>query len=255
MRSPGTALRQRVIPAVLTAAGITLLAAGLLDLGSPALARPEGSPGPTSPPGASAGAVGYLPPSLPPLETSSPAAGPSEIPSPSPTATTKPDPNRVATRVVIDALGIDLAIVKSPPGYPWCNVAMYLANERLGQPGGGRSVYLYAHARDGMFGPIYERVTLGRNGGAKSLIGMVVSVYTSDDHVWEYQVIRVYPRVPADTHFLDRAYAVKSETLWLQTSTGHGGSLPKLQVVAVPLYDEAATHADAHPKARPVACG
>jgi hypothetical protein len=132
---------------------------------------------------------------------------------------------------------------------------MSLINARLGQPGGGRSVYLYAHARDGMFGPLYERVTLGRSGGSKSLLGMVVSVYTSDDHVYEYQVTRVYPRVPADTHFLDRAYAVTSETLWLQTSTGHGGSLPKLQVVAKPFFDGPASHVDAHPKARPVACG
>jgi hypothetical protein len=132
---------------------------------------------------------------------------------------------------------------------------MYLDNPGLGQPGGGRSVYLYAHARDGMFGPLYERVTLGRRGGSKSLIGMVVAVYTSDDHVYEYQITRVYPRVPADTHFLDRAYAVTSETLWLQTSTGHGGSLPKLQVVAKPFFDGPASHADAHPKARPVACG
>jgi hypothetical protein len=247
MRSLGAALRKRVVPVVLTVAGVTLLAAGLLDLGSPALARP----GPSSTSGgvASEPPIGYAPPSLPPLLTNPPA------PSPTPAPTATPDPNRVATRVVIDALDIDLPIVKAPSGYPWCNVAMYLDNSRLGQPGGGQSVYLYAHARDGMFGPLYERVTLGRNGGPKSLIGMVVQVFTSDDHVYEYQVTRVYPRVPADTHFLDRAYGVTSETLWLQTSTGHGGSLPKLQVVAKPFFDGPATHADAHPKARPIACG
>jgi hypothetical protein len=244
MRSLGTAVRQRLIPAVLTALGVTLLAVGLLDLGSPALAGPEASRAPA--PSSTAAPIGYRPPSLPPIEVAS-------QPPPSPTPT--PDPHRVATRVVVEALDIDLAIVKSPSGYPWCNVAMYLDNALLGQPGSGRSVYLYAHARDGMFGPLYERVTLGRNGGAKSLIGMVVQVFTSDDHVYEYQVTRVYPRVPADTHFLDRAYAVTSETLWLQTSTGHGGSLPKLQVVAKPFFDGPASHVDAHPKARPVACG
>jgi hypothetical protein len=244
MRSLGTAVRQRLIPAVLTALGVTFLAVGLLDLGSPALAGPEASRAPA--PSSTAAPIGYRPPSLPPIQVAS-------QPPPSPTPT--PDPHRVATRVVVEALDIDLAIVKSPSGYPWCNVAMYLDNALLGQPGSGRSVYLYAHARDGMFGPLYERVTLGRNGGAKSLIGMVVQVFTSDDHVYEYQVTRVYPRVPADTHFLDRAYAVTSETLWLQTSTGHGGSLPKLQVVAKPFFDGPASHVDAHPKARPVACG
>jgi hypothetical protein len=132
---------------------------------------------------------------------------------------------------------------------------MYLTDPRLGQPGSGRSVYLYAHARDGMFGPLYERVTLGRHGGSRSLIGMLVFVYTSDDHVYEYQITKVFPRVKADTHFLDRAFAVTSETLWLQTSTGHGGSLPKLQVVAKPFFDAPASHAAAHPKPRPIACG
>jgi hypothetical protein len=245
MRSLGTALRKRLVPAVLTAVGVTLLAAGLLDVGSPALAQREPSAEPSAPAAADA-PVGYLPPSLPPIEVAS---------QPPATPTPTPDPHRVATRVVIEALDIDLAIVKAPSGYPWCNVAMYLDNQLLGQPGSGRSVYLYAHARDGMFGPLYERVTLGRHGGSKSLIGLLVFVYTSDDHLYEYQITRVYPRVPADTHFLDRAYAVTSETLWLQTSTGHGGSLPKLQVVAKPFFDGPASHADAHPKARPVACG
>ena len=253
MRSLRRALRQRLIPAVLTAAGVTLLAAGLLDLGSPALASPEASPPPA--PALTDDPIGFVPPSLPPLETSSPSPSASASPSPTPAPTTPPDPNRVATRVVIETLGIDLPIVKQPPGYPWCNVAMYLTDPRLGQPGSGRSVYLYAHARDGMFGPLYERVTLGRHGGAASLKGMLVFVYTSDDHVYEYQITKVFPRVPADTHFLDRPVAVTSETLWLQTSTGHGGSLPKLQVVAKPFFDGPASHAEAHPKARPIACG
>ncbi|HET7030068.1 MAG TPA: sortase [Candidatus Limnocylindrales bacterium] len=244
LRSLGRAVRERVIPAVLTAAGVTLLAAGLLHYGAPALARPEPSASPASAP--TTAPIGFVPPSLPPLLQAS-------LPPPTPAPT--PDPHRVATRVVIEALDIDLAIVPQPSGYPWCNVAMYLKDTRLGQPGSGKSVYLYAHARDGMFGPLYERVTLGRHGGAKSLTGMVVAVYTSDDHLYEYQVTRVYPRVPADTHFLDRAFAVTSETLWLQTSTGHGGELPKLQVVAKPFFDEPAAHADAHPKARPIACG
>lgn len=243
MKSTAAAFRQRVMPAVLTAAGVTLLASGLLQFGSPASARPAGSASPA--PASSDGPIAYDPPSLPPFDTSRP--------SPSPTPT--PDPHRVATRIVVDALGIDLAIVRAPSGYPWCNVAMYLTDPRLGQPGAGRSVYLYAHARDGMFGPLYERVTLGQHGGAKSLINMLVLVYTSDDHVYEYTITKVYPRVPADTHFLDRPFAVKTETLWLQTSTGHGGSLPKLQVVAAPLFDGPTTHAEAHPKARPVACG
>ena len=45
------------------------------------------------------------------------------------------DPDRVATRVRIAALDIDLPVVKGPSGYPYCNVAMYLTD--LHQPGQG----------------------------------------------------------------------------------------------------------------------
>ena len=65
--------------------------------------------------------------------------------------------------------------------------------------------------------------------------------------------VRVQTSMRAD-HFLDGALAVKSETLWLQTSTGPGGQYPKLQVVAEPVFEEGATHAQAHPKAHPVNC-
>ena len=245
MRRSLALLRDRLVPAILTAAGVTLLAGGLLQYGGNADARglPSGV-APSFEPGASPPV--FLIPSLPPAGGS---PGPS-VPLPS------SDPHRVATRIVIDALGIDLPVVVQPnSGYPWCNVAMAIDDPRLGEPGQGRSVYLYAHARDGMFGPLYERITLGRGGGASSLIGLPVLVYTSDDHVYEYAISKVHPRVPADTHFLDKPFAVKSETLWLQTSTGHGAELPKLQVEAVPFFDAPARHADAHPKAHPIVCG
>lgn len=244
MRSSVRTARQRVVPALLTAAGVTLLAAGLLQYGTPVQAGPrDASPTP------SAVAIGppatFVPPSLPPIDGSvPPSVAPSE------------DPNRVATRVVIDQLGIDLPVIAQPnPSYPSCNVAMYYQATGLGQPGGGRSIYLYAHARTGMFGPLYERAILGRSGGAASLKGMLVLVYTSDDRVYEYTISQVRPRVKADNHFLDVPLSMTSETLWLQTSTGPNASYPKLQVVAKPFYVDVASHADAHPKARPVTCG
>ena len=92
-----------------------------------------------------------------------PAAAPGETDEP----TQRPEPDvrpgrEVATRVVVPALSIDLPVIKGNDGYPCCNVAMYLhtansaAKDAFGQPGEGRATYLYAHARDGMFGPIYE---------------------------------------------------------------------------------------------------
>jgi hypothetical protein len=221
-----------------------LLAAGLLNYGSPAVAGPTASD-PASPAASEPPPGAYVPPSLPPVD--------STFVPPSPTPT--PDPDRVATRIVIASLDIDLPIIKQPdPDYPACNVAMEFEHPKLGQPGDGRSVYLYAHAQVGMFYPLYERVTLGRHGGADSLIGLRVDVYTSDDEVHHYDITRIRPRVKADGHFLDSALSVKREFLWLQTSTGPGASFPKLQVIAEPVFTEPAKHADAHPRPHPVDC-
>lgn len=232
-------LRDRLLPAGLTAAGVTLIAAGLLNYSGSAAAEPTASARPTivsADPGRSLAL-----PSLPPIDAS---AAPS-LPAAS------ADPTRVATRVVIEALRIDLPIVRARGGataYPQCDVAMYI--QELAQPGSGRATYLYAHARDGMFGPIYERAILNRSGGPRSMVGMVVQVYTSDDFVHEYAVTEV--RLHQVT--LDDAIRATSEELWLQTSEGPKGTPGKTQLIAKPLIVLPADHADAHPKAKPVTC-
>ncbi|HET7701858.1 MAG TPA: hypothetical protein VFK35_00545 [Candidatus Limnocylindrales bacterium] len=230
-------VRERLVPAVLTAAGVTLLAAGLLQYGSGAQAG-RGDAGAS--PAAVLPSPSYAVPSLPPLDGS-----------PIPSASAIPASHRVATRVVVDALGIDLPVIAQPKAYPSCNVAMWLEHPGILQPGNGRSVYLYAHARTGMFLPL---LTQSKRNGGKAMIGMLVDVYTSDNQRYVYSITRVLPRVPADSHFLDRALAVKIETLWLQTSTGPGASFPKLQVMAEPVAVVPADPAEAHPKARPVDC-
>jgi hypothetical protein len=238
MQARSSVLRERLVPAVLTALGVGLLGAGLLQYDAAAHVGPSGSQ------------VAVLPtpaliiPSLPPINGSPP-------PKPRPSAVSK----RVVTRVVIDQLAIDLPVIAQPnPTYPSCNVAMYFQATGLGQPGSGRSIYLYAHARDGMFGPLYERVILDRDGGPNSLKGMLVDVYTSDDQRYVYKITAIRPNVKTDSHFLDDPLAVKTETLWLQTSTGPDSSYPKLQVVAVPVAVAPADHKAAHPKARPITC-
>jgi hypothetical protein len=243
MRALLRSFRDRLVPAILTAAGVTLLAAGLLQYGGSVQASPIGaSPSPSDIAGLPP--PDFIVPSLPPIDGSPP---PSVAPS--------PNPNRVATRVVITQLGIDLPVIAQPnPSFPSCNVAMYYVSPGLGQPGSGHSIYIYAHARPGMFGPLYERATLGKDGGANSLKTMIVLVYTSDDYVFEYEITKIYGHVKADSHFLDGPLAATSEQLWLQTSTGPNGSYPKLQVVAVPLDVEPVPHADAHPRAHPINC-
>jgi len=240
------ALRDRLLPAALTAAGVTLIAAGLLSYtGNVSAADPSASVEPTivaAEPGAS---ISF--PSLPPIEVTPPA---SSLPSPS-VPSSAPAANRVATRVVVEALGIDLPIVKargSSMTYPQCDVAMYI--QELSQPGNGAATYLYAHARDGMFGPIYERAILRKSGGAKSMIGMIVQVYTSDDQLFEFQVteVRLHQRN------LDAALQATTEELWLQTSEGPKGTPGKTQLLALPLITLPASHKAAHPVPHPVSC-
>lgn len=229
-------LRLRVLPALLTALGVALLAGGLLSLTSPVTADPLPSPSPTT--------VASVPPTALPLITFPPLPT-DTTPSASPSAPA----DRVATRVRIAALKIDLPIIK-PPGdanaYPLCGVAMYI--QELGQPGQSRATYLYAHARTGMFLPILD-ASLVQNG--KSMLGMVVEIWTSDDQRFLYEITEVR------RHQLDLNDAIDpaGEELWLQTSEGPKGTPGKTQVIALPISQEAADPADAHPEAKPVACG
>jgi hypothetical protein len=241
VRNLGRSFRDRILPAVLTAAGVALLAAGLLSYtGSAVAADPGASAAPSE--------IAFDPspsldfPTLPP-----PGGSPSAVPSPSPNG------KAVATRVVIEALGIDLPIVKPRPGnaYPYCNVAMYLSDPRLGQPGGDKASYIYAHARDGMFGPIYDRAIQKKHGGPNSMKGMIVQVYTNDDVLHEYQITKVL----LDQRSLNAPLAATHDQLWLQTSEGPKGTPGKTQVIAEPLLTLPADHATANPTPHPVVCG
>ncbi len=237
-------MRTRLLPAIVTALGVVLLAGGLLSIAAPVTADPLSSPAPT--------AVALVPSerpriTLPPPSSAGPVASPS-IPA-----------DRVATRVRIWELGIDLPVL--PPGgpddYPLCDVAQYFRHPSLGQPGMGRATYLYAHARDGMFGPILEASKVQ---DGNKMRGMVVEVWTSDDQRFLYEITEVRRHVPFDDVWFDDPMAAPEEELWLQTSEGPAVPKgqppnPKLQVVAMPLSQEPADHADAHPVAKPVDCG
>ncbi len=194
-------------------------------------------------------------PSLDPSPSDSLAPSNSPLPSPSATAGPTPSPAPykgplVATRVVVPALRIDLAITKSPPAgvYPYCNVAMSFGKP-FGQPGQSRATYLFAHARVGMFYPIYNLTMLKRT--PNKMVGMVVNVYTSDSKLHVYKVSRVLPHQLT----LNRALASTHDQLWLQTSEGPHGTPGKTQVVAEPVSISAASYAASHPKVHIVKCG
>ena len=172
----------------------------------------------------------------------SPSEQPSVAPSPSfPTG-------RVATRIVITKLGIDLPIIlqKAKDGtFPLCDVALYLPD--LGQPGQGRATYIYAHAREGMFLPL---LTSSQTNDGQGMIGDVVEVYTSDDYLFTYRIVEV------DRHILDLndAFAANTEEVFLQTSEGPHGTVPKLQVVAGSVSAATTDAKSAHPVAHPRVC-
>jgi hypothetical protein len=163
-----------------------------------------------------------------------------------PVGGTAAGPNhRVATRVVVPALGIDLPVMPQRTSYPACNVAMYLAE--LSQPGQGGPTYLYAHARAGMFLALLSQSQI--SDGA-NMIGMQVHVYTGDNRVFTYRI----DEVRRHTTDLEAVFARGSESLWLQTSEGPRGTIPKLQVGAHLVSSGPASHAASHPVPRPVAC-
>jgi hypothetical protein len=174
--------------------------------------------------------------------------GVTPVVSPSPVV----DPNHVATRIRIRDLGIDLAVVAPPEdvrAYPKCGVAMYLT--KLDQPGADGAMYVYAHARAGMFLPIYERAIQRLHGGPTSMLGLSVEVFTSDNlrYVYTIREVRVH-----QTSLRDAARA-KTHELWLQTSEGPKGTPGKTQLRALPVGVEPTTDRQAHPAAKPVTCG
>jgi hypothetical protein len=124
---------------------------------------------------------------------------------------------------------------------------MYI--KELHQPGQGGATYIYAHARDGMFGPIYHLAI--ETSRPQKMLGMLVQVYTSDDMLFEYYVTEVRLHQTS----LKDATAATTEQLWLQTSEGKKGTVGKTQLVAELLTVGPADHADAHPTPHPVNCG
>ena len=155
----------------------------------------------------------------------------------------------VATRVKVpkqDVMtrGIDLAVVRSPNGYPYCNVAMYMG--ALNQPTEPGVSFIYAHARTGMFLPLLNEWL--QNKGVQ-LIGKKVYVWTSNNMRHTYVIEKVWKSKTMDGVFKT------NEKLWLQTSTGPNFTYPKLFLQARRVSSVSSTAAAAHPTPRIVHCG
>jgi Sortase domain len=218
----------RVVPALIVAAGVTLLAAGLLSYTSLPTGAEAPSPSPT-------------------LALASPSSSPT-------LATRTPDPGAVASRVVVPALRIDLPVVSgaldpagNPGNYPLCDVAQYLTDYR--QPGQAGTTYIYGHARTGMFLPLLEE---SQRDNGSAMIGALVQVYTSDSWVYLYDIFRV-KRHATDFSLADTAKP-DEHRLVMQTSEGPRGTVPKLQVAARLLNVQPADPREAIPTPKPRIC-
>jgi hypothetical protein len=233
-----------VTPALIVGAGVFFIVFGLFSYFTP------GSQADASP----SGDIAAASPSLP-LFSIVPSASPSGSGAVSPSPSGSGTAGRaIATRVVIPALNIDDPIIASPPNelYPMCDTAEYLTLDRVfAYPGAPQAVYIYAHARVGMFWNLLVRSKV--NNGA-SMIGMWVEVYTDDNQRHIYEITKVMRHVPPSSSSLDLALSATTDQLWLQTSEGHANSSTKLQILAVPIGVIAATQADAHPASRAHVC-
>lgn len=230
----------RLVPALIAAGGVALLAAGLMTVLDPAAAQAEIEASPSI-------AAASPTPSPSPKPSGSPSPSPEVSPSPS----GSPEP-AVASRVVVPALKIDLPVLAQSfgPGkgaYPLCDVAQYL--EIFGQPSEIGTTYLYGHAREGMFLPLLKASE--RNNG-KAMIGDLVQVYTIDGTVYLYEIFKV-KRHSRDFSLADDV-PFGEQRLILQTSEGPKGTVPKLQVAARLVSVSSAPLDEANPKAKPRDC-
>jgi hypothetical protein len=240
-----------LVPALIAGAGVFLVVAGLLNYMAPVAASPNATPTFGIAPTASIRPLSPSPQGSPSSETSS-SASPTTI-----------SGAAAATRVQIPALGIDLPVIASAPNesFPRCNVAEYFMDNTakppkplLATPGASQATYLYAHARVGMFLPLLDH---SRINNGKDMIGMYVVVYTADNQRHIYEINQVIRGVSASSASLDKAFAARTDQLWLQTSEGantNPSNSTKLQVVATPLGVLAADPAEAHPTGRGYVC-
>jgi len=234
--------------AVLIALGVTVGIGALRQVGLEPVPAPSVAP--------AIAARSQLPESSPTEAPTLPPADEAAPPSPTPTLSTTgsfdpvgqamPPSSRVATRVAVPQLRIDLPVTRQTTPYPACDVAMYILE--LARPGQGGVTYLYAHAQQGNFLPLLKESLV--NDGAR-MLGMAVDVYTGDNLRFTYRVSEVRRHVTS----LDPAFAwTGGESVWLQTSEGQSASMPKLQVIATHVGTASTAYAAAHPMPRPTTC-
>jgi LPXTG-site transpeptidase (sortase) family protein len=126
----------------------------------------------------------------------------------------------VATRIRIARLGIDLPIIEGDGiDAPIDKAAHYPGT---GWPGGGTNIYLYGHARAGMFLPLWD-----------ARVGDTITLDLAGGGERTYRVVEVLPRVPWNAE--QYLAPTPDEILTLQTSTSYYATAPRFIVIAEPV--------------------
>jgi LPXTG-site transpeptidase (sortase) family protein len=122
-------------------------------------------------------------------------------------------------RIRIDRLGIDLAITEGDGiDAPLDSAAHYPGS---GWPGDGTNIYIYGHAREGLFIRLKE-----------ARIGDRVVLAMADGSTHVYDVAVIVPDAPWDAvRYVD---PTPNEQLTLQTSTSEEPADPRFIVIAYP---------------------
>ena len=192
-----------------------LVLAVALGVGPSATTPASATPSPVA-----SSALGDLPlvtvaPSASPLDAGSPAASPSVSPPGSPAV----GAGIRANRIKIARLGLDLAVVEGDGvDTPIGKAAHYPGSA---WPGGGSNIYLYGHARVGMFLPLWQ-----------IHIGDTVEMDLVNGTSRTYVVTKILPKVPYDA--VSYLAPTPTEQLTLQTCTSYYPTAPRFVVIAVP---------------------
>ncbi len=223
-RSPGVPGGVRR-PAVLVSGFVVLavvvgLAIGLR--GAPAgTSTATATPNPTTSIAGVAGPVASAPLGDLPLVTVAPTAAPSQAraSAASPSAAPSVVQGVPANRIRIARLGIDLAIIEGDGlDAPIGKAAHYPGSA---WPGGDSNIYIYGHARIGMFINLWQ-----------VKVGDVVELDLVDGKSRRYVVTEVLPKVPFDA--VQYLQPTSTEQLTLQTSTSYYATAPRFVVIAAP---------------------
>ncbi len=152
----------------------------------------------------------------------SPAASPSSASfgRANPSATPEAPVGTVATRIVVDELGIDLPIYEGD-GYT-AELGKAAHYPTTSWPGGGSLTYLYAHARDDNFVALWD-----------AELGDIIELELEDGSTASYSVSRIVPDVRwNDMSWLD---PTPGDLLRLQTCNSYEETAPRFIVEATPV--------------------